>query len=218
MLSLTDVSASKFTGLCYLFPTKGTQNIKGHVASLYFIKSHDFWALQSLLELLTSLLSLSPSPLTSSLPTPALLPTRSLYLYNIPYSFHNHKQHQWYSTTNDTIIAQPLKLPTPPPASPSSPKPFSHFLHHHYQHYPPTVTTISTSWPALALYHSTLAITPIVIITTSLCRLLWLPLLSNLSCLEVTTWQFSHLAVNLLTIYSYGSPQINFCWPAHNSG
>lgn len=135
-------------GFVICFQPKAHKIFKGHVASLHFIKSHDFWALQLLLELLTSLLSLSPSPLTSSLPTPTLLPTHSLYLYNFHYSFHNHKQHQWYSITNDTSSATYVANSTT--TTTIIPNPSSHFLHHHYQHYPPTITTMSTSWPALS--------------------------------------------------------------------
>lgn len=151
-------------------------------------KIHDFWALQSLLELSISLLSLSPSPLTPSLPTQALLPTLSLHLSNFHYFFHNHK-HQWYSTTNDasstTYVANSIATTIPMSiftfSSPAL-STLSTNLHHHVHHSLPLR-------PALAFHCSTLAITPTIIIvsTTVLSRLLWFPLSSNPNCLTGTS-------------------------------
>ena len=114
------------------------------------------------MELSISLLWLSSSPLTSSLPILALLPTHCLHLYHFHYYFHNHKQHQLYHQRYQfnhlccqlhhhchhphihlhiffTIIVNVTHQMSPlcPPSLPltCSSTPLLHSCHHHHHHH-----------------------------------------------------------------------------------
>lgn len=101
MLSLTEVSASKFTGFVICFQPKAHKTFKGHVASLHIMKSHDFWALIDfgIIDIITITFPISINTLTSntnSAPNSLSLPLQLPWLLPQPQTTSMKLYHQWY--------------------------------------------------------------------------------------------------------------------------